>query len=140
MFEKIELGPYVEDICQSFSESLPDCAVHVRAESGIETSLDQAIPLALIVNELITNSAKYGHPNTRCEAWIEVTQTDSNISVSVRDEGQGLPPNEVRSRKGLGMQLINAFTTQLGGTLEIHRHEPGVEFVLVFPKPVSGRP
>ena len=139
MFEKIELGPYVEDICQSFSESLPDCAVHVRAESGIETPLDQAIPIALFVNEAITNSAKYGYPNSRCEVWIEVTETDSNISVSVRDKGKGLPPNEVASRKGLGMQLINAFATQLGGNLAIHRHEPGVEFVLVFPKPLADR-
>ena len=139
MFERIELGPYVEDICQSFSASLPDCVVHIRAESGIETPLDQAIPIALFVNELITNSAKYGYPDSRCEVWIEVTQTDSNISVSVRDEGKGLPPNDVTSRKGLGMQLINAFATQLGGNLEIHRHEPGVEFVLVFPKPVADR-
>ena len=140
MFEKIELGPYVEDICQSFSESLPDCAVHVKAQSGIETPLDQAIPIALFVNELITNSAKYGYPNSRCEVWIEITQTDSNISVSVRDKGKGLPPNEVTSRKGLGMQLINAFATQLGGKLQIHRHDPGVEFVLGFPKSVAGRP
>jgi two-component sensor histidine kinase len=139
MFEKIELGSYVEDICQSVSESLPDCVVHVRADGGIETPLDQAIPIALFLNEVITNSAKYGYPNSRCEVWIEVAQTDSNISVSVRDRGQGLPPNEVTSRKGLGMQLINAFATQLGGNLQIHRHEPGVEFVLAVPKPVAGR-
>ena len=138
MFEKIDLGPYIEDICQSFSESLPDCALHVRAESGIEIPLDQAIPVALFVNELITNSAKYGHPNSRCEVWIEVTQTDFKVSVSVRDEGVGLPPNfEATSRKGLGMRLINAFAAQLGGNLEIRRHDPGVEFVLVFPKPIS---
>src|SRR6476620_6706792 len=57
MFEKIDLGPYLEDICQSFSESLPECALHVTVEGGIEISLDQAIPAALFVNELITNSA-----------------------------------------------------------------------------------
>ena len=141
MFEKIDLGPYIEDICQSFSESLPDCALHVRAESGIEIPIDQAIPVALLVNELITNSAKYGHPNSRCEAWIEVTQTDSKVSVSVRDQGVGLSPNfEATSRKGLGMRLINAFATQLGGKLEIRRHDPGVEFILVFPKPISKVP
>ena len=138
MFEKIDLGPYIADICQSFSESLPDCALHVRAESGIEIPLDQAIPVALFVNELITNSAKYGHPNSRCEVWIRVTQTDFKVSVSVRDEGVGLPPNfEATSRKGLGMRLINAFTAQLVGNLEIRRHDPGVEFVLTFPKPVN---
>src|SRR6478609_2691126 len=76
MFEKIDLGPYLEDLCHSFSESLPDCALHVRAESGIEIPIDQAIPVALLVNELITNSAKYGHPNSGCEAWIEVAQKD----------------------------------------------------------------
>jgi len=131
MFEKIDLGPYIADICQSFSESLPDCALHVRAESGIEIPLDQAIPVALFVNELITNSAKYGHPNSRCEVWIRVTQTDFKVSVSVRDEGVGLPPNfEATSRKGLGMRLINAFTAQLVGNLEIRRHE-GLSRVLL---------
>jgi two-component sensor histidine kinase len=138
MFEKVDLGPYIEDICQSFSDSLADCALHVRAESGIETALDQAIPIALFVNELITNSAKYGYPDSRCEVWIEVTQTDSNISVSVRDKGKGLPV-EVPQGTGLGMRLINAFATQLGGSLEIRRHEQGVEFVLVFPKSVFSR-
>jgi len=137
MFEKIDLGPYIEDICQSVSESLPDCALHVNADSGIEIPLDQAIPVALLVNELITNSAKYSYPNGSCEAWIEVTQTDSSISVSVRDQGAGLPPDfEATSRKGLGMRMINAFAAQLGGNLEIRRHAPGVEFVLIFQKPV----
>jgi two-component sensor histidine kinase len=137
MFEKIELGPYLEDICQSFSESLPDCLLHVSIKAGIEVPPDQAIPIALFVNELITNSAKYGHPNSRCEAWIDVMCIDANISVSVRDKGIGLPPNfESVSRKGLGMRLINAFALQLGGKLEIRRHHPGVEFVLTFPTAV----
>ncbi|MGY4329419.1 two-component sensor histidine kinase [Bradyrhizobium sp. LB7.2] len=140
MFEKIDLGSYVEDICRSCSESLPDCVVNVTAQSGIETPLDQAIPIALFVNELITNSAKYGYPNSRYEVWIEVAQTDFNVSVSVRDKGKGLPLNEGTSRKGLGMGLINAFATQLGGNLETRRHDPGVEFVLVFPKPSQAPP
>jgi len=138
MFEKIDLGPYLDDICQSFAESLPECALHVTVEGGIEISLDQAIPAALFVNELITNSAKYAHTNSKCEVWVRVTQSDSKVSVSVRDEGIGLPPNfEATSRTGLGMRLINAFAAQLSGNLEIRRHNPGVEFILLFPKPVK---
>lgn len=136
MFEKIDLGPYLEDICQSFSESLPDCLLHVNVKTGIEVPPDQAIPVALFVNELITNSAKYGHPNRKCEVWIEIVRNDGKISVSVRDEGIGLPPNfEPKSNKGLGMRLVNAFASQLGGKLEIRRHDPGAEFVLTFPTP-----
>ncbi|WP_172899876.1 sensor histidine kinase [Bradyrhizobium erythrophlei] len=134
MFEKIELGPYLEDICQSFSKSMPNCHLHVSTAAGIEVPPDQAIPVALLVNELITNSAKYGHPNSKCEVWIEVVRADAKISVSVRDKGIGLPPNfESTSHKGLGMRLINAFAAQLGGKLVIRRHAPGVEFVLTFP-------
>jgi two-component sensor histidine kinase len=136
IFDRIDLGPYIEDICQSFSESMPDCAIHVRAENGIEIPLDQAIPIALFVNELVTNSAKYGYPNGGCEVWIEITQSESQASVSVRDQGVGLSPTfETTSRKGLGMRLVHAFAGQLGGNLEIRRHNPGVEFVLLFPRP-----
>ena len=134
MFERIELGPYLEDICQSFSQSMPDCLLHVSMAAGIEVPPDQAIPVALFVNELVTNSAKYGHPNSKCEVWIEVVRADAKISVSVRDKGVGLPPNfESTSHKGLGMRLINAFVAQLGGKLEIRRHDPGVEFLVTFP-------
>ena len=141
MFEKIDFGPYLEDICRSFAESLPECALHVTVEGGIEIPLDQAIPAALFVNELITNSAKYAHPNSKCEVWVGVTQSDSKVSVSVRDEGMGLPPNfEATSRKGLGMRLINAFAAQLGGKLIIRPHDPGVEFVLMFPNHVASIP
>lgn len=134
MFEKIELGPYLEDICESFSDSLPDCLLYLNVKAGIEVPPDQAIPVALFVNELITNSAKYSHPGGKCEVWIEVDRVDTKIAVSVRDKGIGLPPKfEPSSQKSLGMRLINAFAAQLGGVLEIRRHDPGVEFILTFP-------
>ena len=108
----------------------------MNVKAGIEVPPDQAIPVALFVNELITNSAKYAHPNCKCEVWIEVVRTNGKISVSVRDEGIGLPPNfEPNSNKGLGMRLVNAFALQLGGKLEIRRHDPGAQFVLTFPAP-----
>ncbi len=135
-FETIDLGPYLEDICQSFSASLPDCLLHVNVKALIEVPPDQAIPVALFVNELITNSAKYGHLDRQCEVWIEVSRTEGKISVSVRDEGIGLPPDfSPNSSKGLGMRLVNAFASQLGGIIEIRRHDPGAEFVLTFPAP-----
>ena len=108
--------------------------MHVSTSAGIEVPPDQAIPVALFVNECITNSAKYGHPVGKCEVWIRITHADANISVSVRDKGIGLPPDfNSTSRRGLGMRLINAFAAQLNGTLEIRPHDPGVEFALSFP-------
>lgn len=139
IFERLDLTSYLETICKSFSDSLPDCRLHLSVTPGLEIPTDQAIPVALFVNELITNSAKYGHPNTKCEVWIEVVAAAEEILVSVRDKGIGLPPNfEPTSQKGLGMRLVNAFAKQLAGRLEIRRHNPGVEFTLFFPKVTVG--
>jgi two-component sensor histidine kinase len=106
----------------------------VKSKIGIEVPPGHAIPVALFVNELITNSAKYGHPDCKCEVWIDVVKSDGKISVSVRDKGIGLRSNfDPRSSKGLGMRLVNAFAAQLGGKLEIRHHKPGAEFILTFP-------
>jgi two-component sensor histidine kinase len=132
-FEKIDLGPYLQNICQSIEESLSNCLLHVNVKAGVEVPPDQAIPVALFVNEAITNSAKYAHPGKNCEVWIDVDRTNGKIAVSVRDKGKGLPLNfEPRSQQGLGMRLINGFAQQLGGTLEIRRLDPGVELALTF--------
>jgi two-component sensor histidine kinase len=134
MFERIDLGPYLQDICQSLSDSLPDCLLHQNIKSGIEVPPDQAIPVALFVNETVTNSAKHAHADQKCEVWIDLVQNDGTISVSVRDEGRGLPANfDASSRKSLGMRIIAALADQLGGGLDIRRPAIGVEFSLTFP-------
>ena len=106
-----------------------------KRQSGVEIATDRAIPVALLVNELITNAAKYAYPTGHCRAWVQVSRSsDGTTIVSVRDEGVGLPPDfDLKSGKRLGMRLINAFTAQLKATLDIKRREPGTEFVLSVP-------
>jgi two-component sensor histidine kinase len=136
-FERLDLGAYLEDLCKRLSESLNGCVIHVGASTDIDVLPDQAVPIALCVNELITNSAKYGYPNAHCEVWVTISRAfaPSNIvSISVRDKGVGLPLNfDPAAVKGLGMRLVTAFTKQLDGTLEIRRNDPGTEFVISFP-------
>ena len=57
------------------------------------------------------------------------------LSISVRDEGAGLPPDfDLEKPKGLGMRIITAFVKQLNGTLEIRNLNPGAEFVITIPR------
>lgn len=97
-FEKIEIGPYLEDICRSLAGSLPECVLHVDVKTGIAIPPDKAIPVALFVNELIANAAKYGSPDQRSEIWIGVVGDDREISVSVRDRGVGCRPTSSPTR------------------------------------------
>jgi two-component sensor histidine kinase len=47
----------------------------------------------------------------------------------VRDEGAGLPPDfDLKSKRRLGMRLVNAFATQLQGDLQVRRLQSGTEF------------
>jgi two-component system, sensor histidine kinase PdtaS len=76
-----------------------------------------AIPLGFIVNEMITNSAKYAGGNiiVRLEAHPSLGH-----SLSVLDEGPGLPAGfDPTKSKGLGMKIVLALVKQIGGELKI---------------------
>lgn len=135
--ERLDLGKYIEGVCKDLDASVPRCVIHMDAEADIETSTDRAISIALIVNELITNAAKYAYPG-RSDGKIHISvkaAADDRLTVSVRDEGAGLPAGfDLAKPKGLGMRIITSFAQQLGGAIDIHARDPGTEFVLTIPR------
>jgi two-component sensor histidine kinase len=134
--ERLDLGKYVEAVCKDLAAGVAQCVIHTDAQHEIEISTDRAISAALIVNELITNGAKYAYPDgAGGKIWVKVARIGDKVSISVRDEGAGLPPDFDRAKpKGLGMRIITAFVAQLGGTLEINARQPGTEFVVTIPR------
>jgi two-component sensor histidine kinase len=138
-FATLDLGAYLSDLCADFCEATPGCEIFVSAPEHIVLSTDRAITVALLINELITNLAKYAYPDGNCQAWVSVSRAGSTITLSVRDEGIGLPPGvDETTSAGLGMRLIGAFTRQLNGTVEVKRNDPGTEFVISFAVALGG--
>ena len=89
-----------------------------------------------MVNELITNSAKYAYPDGGCEVWLDVARSNGAISIAVRDRGIGLPADfDINSGRRLGMRLVNALSAQVRADLQVRRHTPGTEFLLTIPTP-----
>jgi two-component sensor histidine kinase len=133
--EMLDLGAYLSDICHDLCEAVPDCEVFVSAVEEIQIATDTAIPIALIVNELILNSAKYAYPGRSCQAWLTLTRPqEDTIIVSVRDEGVGLPPDfDITSGKRLGMRIVTALSQQIKADLQVQRRTPGAEFLLAIP-------
>jgi two-component sensor histidine kinase len=134
--ESMDLGAYVEEVCEDMKASVAHCTIHVAAQRGIAIKVDNAISVALIIVELITNSAKYGYPNrTAGEIWVGVERKgERDILISVRDAGAGLPENfDPGKSRGMGMRIVNAFARQLDSELAYTRHFPGSEFKLLFP-------
>ncbi|MBI4804868.1 MAG: PocR ligand-binding domain-containing protein [Desulfovibrio sp.] len=111
----------------------------VLEPSTIALCLDQAIPLGLIINELVTNSLKHAFKDTG-QGCIRVVATlhDGTVSLLVADDGTGLPVDyEARKDQSLGLQIVTMLARQLRGKLATDICE-GTTFRLSFP--LSVRP
>ncbi|MFN2374198.1 MAG: PAS domain S-box protein [Cyclonatronaceae bacterium] len=100
-------------------------------------ALDTAIPLGLIINEIVTNSLKHAFRKQILKEnrlTIRLSKRADNVmQLIVADNGPGLPSQDViDSKKSLGMELIEALTLQLGGKLDI-RSDGGAVFAITFP-------
>lgn len=87
-------------------------------------SINSAIPISLIINELISNSIKHGFPNgTPGEITIAGRREADTLVLSIRDTGIGIPEDLdwMRSKQSLGLQLVVSLVQQLNGTIELDR-------------------
>jgi signal transduction histidine kinase len=73
-FTRLDLGAYLSDLCADFCEATPGCEIFVSAPDHVVLSTDRAITVALLINELITNVAKYAYPDGNCRAWVSVSR------------------------------------------------------------------
>jgi two-component sensor histidine kinase len=97
--------------------------------------VDQAIPVLLILNELISNALKHAFPQERSGSIrVEAHSRDSRMELAVIDDGVGVPEDFGDGRsKTLGLQIVEILARQLRGTWELKR-EGGTMFHLSFPE------
>jgi len=106
---------------------------------GIFLSIDKAVPLSLITNELLTNSLKHAFPDgRRGRITISMRQEGETIIYRFSDDGIGLPDGfDSSGTASLGMQLINSLVLQLMGQMTIIR-DGTTTFEIVFPAGPDG--
>ena len=103
--ENIDLSAYLQAVCADAITASSNCKLHFDGRSGIWLYADRAIPLALIVNELVTNAVKYAFSNRHeGHIYVRLVRQDANTAlVSVRDDGIGLPPDfDLTYEQGIG--------------------------------------
>lgn len=132
----LDLGQYLIDVCRDLDQTAAHCEVRIDAAEGVVIATDRAIPITLLVMELITNAAKHAFDEgATCTVWVTLkTNGDDEVVIKVRDQGRGLPEGfDFKKSKGLGMQIVSAFLRQLQARFRIERRDPGTEFVLEIP-------
>lgn len=114
------MGSYFNNLSEQLLDSY-DAHDHVIVEcmvDPIELDLDTAIPIGLIVNELLTNALKYAFPmDSTGRIEISMKEMDNNVlNLVVSDNGIG-KTTILPSNLGFGSQLILLLTKQLRGTV-----------------------
>ena len=116
----IEMKDYFINLSESILDSF-NAHERVQVEcamSNLNVDIDTAVPLGLIVNELLTNTIKYAFPGGRSgKVQITLEQAASgNLQLLVSDNGVG--KGDTINGTGFGGQLISLLTRQLGGTMK----------------------
>jgi two-component sensor histidine kinase len=134
---QFDAGLYAEALARELVESMgrDDIELETLVEPAA-LDLRQAVPLALILNELITNALKYGcEPDRPCKISVTFGTIGEDYRLSVSDNGVGLPEGfTTRTTKSLGMRAIDALSRQLQGRFVVEQQEVGAGFAVVFPR------
>jgi two-component sensor histidine kinase len=102
----------------------------------IEIDIEQAVPCALMLNELLSNAFKYAFPDAR-RGKIRVSLHESEdgfLELAIEDNGIGLPPGLLSAEniQSLGLRIVNILAKQLEGSLE-QQAGPGTRILFRFP-------
>lgn len=131
----IDMGIYLEEFIgylrDSFDAQKIDFMINVEP---LQLNLQQAIPVALIINEGVTNSIKYAFENeNEPKICISMNETDGMVILTVMDNGKGFEIKAEDEQKSLGLQLIKGLSKELKGTVSIESKE-GTELRVIFKK------
>ena len=123
-FSKVDLADYLQQLTSNLYYSYAISKDRVRLRRSFDRftiGIEQSVPLALIINEIFSNSLKYAFPeNKEGEVYIEVLEQGKDILVKVGDNGVGMDESVKNTRKkSLGMVLIKTLSEQLCAETEM---------------------
>ena len=126
------MADYIGDLCTQIATSTgADGRLKLKAEL-INLSADRAVPMAIILNELVTNALKHAYaPGQAGQVQVVLARSDTGIELVVEDAGRGMhPPSGEKPSKGLGMRVVTMLARQLNAQLSIEDAAPGTRFRL----------
>jgi Signal transduction histidine kinase len=144
--DKLDFSSYTEKLAETLFQTYKlgnkDITLNMDLEDHILFDMDTAIPLGMIINELVTNSLKHAFPNRdKGEVRIKLCKNKSfesedckstSFTITISDNGIGIPENlDIEDLDSLGMQLVTTLVDQLNGEFELKMNN-GTEFTMKF--------
>jgi PAS domain S-box-containing protein len=132
---KIDFSGYVKSITSNLlqnPEVNPDLIkINVDVDE-FSIGMETAVPMGLIINELVTNSIEHAFPQGEGNINLNLHKNGETFILTVRDNGLGLPEGlDPKKVKTLGLSLVNSLVEQLNGSMEVEV-EHGTTFKISF--------
>ncbi|TGC09038.1 histidine kinase [Methanolobus halotolerans] len=132
----IDFADYTENLLKYLSGSYGFDDKNIKLDSDIDDvylGVDTAVPLGMIINELVSNSLKHAFNNAEHGTInVDLKVQNSRFILKVRDNGVGLPPDiDFRDTESLGLQLVTTLVDQIDGSIELATNN-GTEFTIIF--------
>ena len=130
----VNIADYLDNLSLSLANSFGFDRSNVQTSVELANKsmdIDRAIPIGLIVNELVTNSFKHAF-NGISHPLIAITlrDTDRAIKLTIADNGKGMQAvDELKKAGSFGMRLVHTLVEQLNGELHI-RQQQGTVFTI----------
>ncbi|MHB8101573.1 MAG: PAS domain-containing protein [Methanosarcina sp.] len=139
----VSFSPYLEklvkNLFQTYKVGNNYICLNLDLEESLFFDMDTAVPLGIIINELVSNSLKHAFPGRDNGGYINSIEESKNgdrqitsYTLTVSDNGVGIPENlDLENPDTLGTQLVASLVEQLDGELELNRNN-GTEFTMKF--------
>jgi PAS domain S-box-containing protein len=127
----IALDEYITDLCRQLGNAAgaQQRAIELVTDAEpVEVSVETAVPLGLLLNELISNGLQHAFPDGRCGSIVVHLErkTHGAMLLTVSDNGVGLPTElDPTFPHTLGLKLVNALTAQLDGHFRMQNRQGG---------------
>jgi two-component system, sensor histidine kinase PdtaS len=137
----VDIADFTGELCRKLQETSPNHSVSCRF-SHLMISADKAIPLGLLINELVTNAAKHAYPDGSGEIRILGEQRGPDLHVEVSDQGIGLPKDFDldQPRASLGFKVIKSLVGQLDGRINVSATEQQKGATIQLDVPLNADP
>lgn len=133
--DRVDLKNALEDIVRHLvlSAGREDVNLELIFSGDLEMNIRHASPLVMAVNEIITNSLKYGLGSEEPKLTICASNINDEIKLSIRDNGPGITATTTEKKPGMGSEIVKGLISQMRGTLVVESDSSGTANVLTVP-------
>ncbi|HHP7241248.1 MAG TPA: tetratricopeptide repeat protein [Cyclobacteriaceae bacterium] len=130
----IDMKEYISQLVTSLTYTFgKGSTINARLILQVATmDVDKAVPVGLIINELVTNSLKHAFPNNRQGTLtVNFEQINGSVKLIIGDDGIGVTQDQPNG-ESFGLKMVHTLTRQLEGVLKVERTS-GTRYEITFP-------